>query len=473
MSCSLLGKKKPQNADDLSDLADFAAEGSLGATLADVAPSPSPSPTAPAGFAGVSTEEIGASKVEAAIAQGGAVRSDQDLTEPTPLSDAPKLGVSEGIVPSDSDSSRVAAINPNEWQQDSSQKEFSKKPASISRAPASITAETRPPVSVAREAFQRQGKWMNAYYFVRQEKDWVEVANQIYRDPIRSEDLMRWNRDVKVAPGALVYYMSPIRASQDHEMQPAYQDFGLQAEPYRVKRGDTLSEIAKRRWGSYLSYVEILDANRGLVNPRHLQPGAELMLPPVELQNQEKIEALAQAELEEQRKQRPSGPEGGAFREGEAGDPRLAQAATPGQGAAASAPEATDGASRDPAATSGAVEPNGSTGSVTADSPSQTQTASAASAGSQGAGTSASPSVTSGAPANEGSGAGASSGADSSTAPDAGSNVAGEAEVEPSLKSKVVDALMMLPIRPELLVAAGSLAVVVIIYLRRRSGGSS
>ncbi|NDD92480.1 LysM peptidoglycan-binding domain-containing protein, partial [bacterium] len=157
--------------------------------------------------------------------------------------------------------------------------------------------------AIQNQPFERSGAMMNAYYFVRGEGSWVDLAQKIYRDPARSEDLKAWNPGVQITTGAVVYYVSPTRVGPDAGMKPFYEDFGSAAESYTVKKGDTLSKIAQSKLGSPHSRVEILAANAG-VDLKKLAPGMTIVVPPAQVDNAQILERLAQEQLEIQRKNR-------------------------------------------------------------------------------------------------------------------------------------------------------------------------
>jgi len=50
---------------------------------------------------------------------------------------------------------------------------------------------------------------------------------------------------------------------------------------YTVQSGDTLWSIAKKHYGEGSKYMEIFEANKGLLkDPDHIYPGQELVIPP-------------------------------------------------------------------------------------------------------------------------------------------------------------------------------------------------
>jgi len=158
--------------------------------------------------------------------------------------------------------------------------------------------------SIPPQGFERNGSLLNSYYFVRGEASWVDLAQRIYHDPVRAAELKGWNPTAKIRTGAVVFYRSPTRAAGDPTMMVFHQDFGVAAESYTVQQGDTLAKIARDRLGSPASAVEIRAENKSVKNFAALSPGTTIALPPAQVDNVPVLERIAQAQLEEQRRQR-------------------------------------------------------------------------------------------------------------------------------------------------------------------------
>lgn len=143
---------------------------------------------------------------------------------------------------------------------------------------------------VKREAFQVDGgTWLNAFYFVRavQEGDkskaesWEAVSQAIYGSPEKAAQLKTWNPELtRLSVGAVVYYNSPTRPTDNAAMKVYAEDRGLALEQFEVKKGDTLSEIGKQRYGDYRSWKEIAALNPELKSPNQIAPGTVLRLQP-------------------------------------------------------------------------------------------------------------------------------------------------------------------------------------------------
>jgi hypothetical protein len=158
-------------------------------------------------------------------------------------------------------------------------------------------------VEIPQQAIERNGAILNAYYFVRGEGSWVDLAQRIYRDPVRAEDLKSWNPDTKITTGSVVFYKSPTRSGTDTMMKAFHDDFGVPAESYSFQTGDTLGKIAEAKLGSKEFVAEIKAANPG-VDFAKVAPGTPIAIPPMEVNNAQILEQLAQNQLEGQRQNR-------------------------------------------------------------------------------------------------------------------------------------------------------------------------
>ena len=126
--------------------------------------------------------------------------------------------------------------------------------------------------------------WLNAFYFVRAPgENWQTVSQTIYGRPDRAELLQNWNPDAKLKVGSVVYYNSPFRPTDSQTMKPFAADFGAELEVVVVKKGDTLSKIAKARYGEFQAWREIASMNPDLQNPNQIEVGQRIMLAPASL----------------------------------------------------------------------------------------------------------------------------------------------------------------------------------------------
>ncbi|MBU6376012.1 MAG: LysM peptidoglycan-binding domain-containing protein [Bdellovibrionales bacterium] len=251
------------------------------------------------------------------------------------------------------------------------QRQEEKKAARVARKAAAVpapVAKTQTPAhdamkveAIQKLPFERNGALMNAFYFVRGEGSWVDLAQKIYRDPARSEDLKLWNPEAQITTGTVVYYSSPVRVGQNQgEMKPFYEDFGATAESYTVQKGDTIAKLAQVKLGSPHSRVEIVSANPG-IDFRKLAPGTTILIPPAQVDNAKIFERLAQEQLELQRKKREAEE---AARMAEAAQAaKAAQASSQSQPQAAVASSTEGRTETDPKRTPAAWE-NGTSGKV-------------------------------------------------------------------------------------------------------------
>jgi LysM repeat protein len=158
-------------------------------------------------------------------------------------------------------------------------------------------------VEIPQQAIERNGAILNAYYFVRGEGSWVDLAQRIYRDPVRAEDLKSWNPETKITTGSVVFYKSPTRSGDDTMMKAFHDDFGVPAESYSFQAGDTLGKIAEAKLGSKEFVAEIKAANPG-VDFAQVAAGTMIAVPPLDVNNAQILEQLAQNQLEGQRQNR-------------------------------------------------------------------------------------------------------------------------------------------------------------------------
>ncbi len=152
------------------------------------------------------------------------------------------------------------------------------------------------PVVVRTKPFESGGSILNGFYFTRAEdQSWVDLAQKLYGDPAKAEDLKLWNGASALRPGALIYYSSPFRLQDLEQMKSFSQDYGMGTEGYAIQRGDTLSRIAASRYGGAQSWKEIAAENPELRNPDRIDPGMRIQLPPVRIATLSLLEKAAMA----------------------------------------------------------------------------------------------------------------------------------------------------------------------------------
>ena len=74
---------------------------------------------------------------------------------------------------------------------------------------------------------------------------------------------------------------APPVVAETVPVAPAAPQASSEGTPYTVKRGDSLSTIARDFYGNIRRWREIYDANRArIANPDVIAPGTELVIPP-------------------------------------------------------------------------------------------------------------------------------------------------------------------------------------------------
>ncbi len=137
---------------------------------------------------------------------------------------------------------------------------------------------------VRQKAFQKNGSWVNAFYFVRSDQEsWAGISQKIYGSAARAKELAAWNSNIKLAAGTVVYYNSPNRPGDSANMKSFAQDFGVPLEKYTVRKGDWLSKLALAKYGNVKLWKEIRALNPKLRNPNLIEIGQVIELAPAAL----------------------------------------------------------------------------------------------------------------------------------------------------------------------------------------------
>ena len=146
------------------------------------------------------------------------------------------------------------------------------------------TAHSRTPQIAAAPFQSSDGRWLNAFYFVRSsEETWKSVSQKIYGRPDRAEFLKSWNSDRGLAPGEVVYYNSPSRPEDSRDMKVFAQDFGMELESHTVQLDDWMSKIGHARFGDVRTWREIAALNPDISNPDLIEIGQVLRVQPVHI----------------------------------------------------------------------------------------------------------------------------------------------------------------------------------------------
>jgi LysM repeat protein len=134
---------------------------------------------------------------------------------------------------------------------------------------------------IASKPFQKNGLWMNSYMFVRGEQNWKQISRLLYGREDRANFLAQWNAGRELRPGTIIYYNSPLRPDDSTSMKVLEDDFGLSLEGLIVKKGDSLSLIAARVYGSPEAWREIASLNQDLIpSPDVIEVGQNLRISP-------------------------------------------------------------------------------------------------------------------------------------------------------------------------------------------------
>jgi len=144
---------------------------------------------------------------------------------------------------------------------------------------------------VPSNAFMKKGARLNRFYFVRKGDSAKKVSRLIYGNASQSKSLVSWNGS-SWNPGKMLFYSSP-QNPEDEKMQSFYQESQVTPEEYKVKKGDWLSLIAKRKLGDVRSWKELSVVN-GIESPNALEAGQVLAIYPKNL-NSKKAPAVAEA----------------------------------------------------------------------------------------------------------------------------------------------------------------------------------
>lgn len=145
--------------------------------------------------------------------------------------------------------------------------------------------------AIPKESVWKKGHTLNRYYFVRPGDTAESVAQLIYGDTTRAQDLTAWNKGAW-AVGALVLFESASNAS-DTEMKSFFEERDIASEAYTVKAGEKLTQIAESTYGDSKSWVEIAAFNQ--LTSTKVAEGTVINLFPSKIAVAEKKEETAEA----------------------------------------------------------------------------------------------------------------------------------------------------------------------------------
>jgi len=137
------------------------------------------------------------------------------------------------------------------------------------------------PPKIPTRAVTVAGTSLNRFYFLRTGDTPQTVAKLLYGDQSRENDLWTWNSKKKWKPGQFVLYASPAQP-EDQVVRSFYDVRQMQYENYQILRGDSLSKIARARFGDLGSWKEIAVQNN-IDKPDVIHPGQTLKLSAVDL----------------------------------------------------------------------------------------------------------------------------------------------------------------------------------------------
>lgn len=133
---------------------------------------------------------------------------------------------------------------------------------------------------VPQSSFLKKGARLNRFYFVRKGDSSKKLSQLFFGDASHDKKLRLWN-GARWLPGSMVFYASP-QDPHDTRMVSYYQENQVAPEEYKVRRGDSLSSIARKKLGHVRSWKEIAVVN-GIESPNALEAGQLLALYPRDL----------------------------------------------------------------------------------------------------------------------------------------------------------------------------------------------
>ena len=123
----------------------------------------------------------------------------------------------------------------------------------------------------------RNGKLLNRYYFIRSHDTRESVAQKIFGDAKRQDELFVLDSAAWEA-GHVILYPSAQQPA-DQIMRSYFEDFGIKASKYSVKTGDTVSSIAEDNYDDPMSWKEIALLNN-MKNANRIEKGDTLYVYP-------------------------------------------------------------------------------------------------------------------------------------------------------------------------------------------------
>lgn len=171
----------------------------------------------------------------------------------------------------------------------------------VAAAPAAETAKPAAAKSSARKSSKgssalpkdsvwKKGHTMNRFYFLRSGDTAEKMAEMIYGDKAKAEELSTWNPGTW-STGKVIVYESAVTPN-DTEMKSFYEERELPSEAYTVKKGEKLAAIAQAIYGDKASVAEIAAFN-GLGKNAKVAEGTVINVFPASIPALEKEETVA------------------------------------------------------------------------------------------------------------------------------------------------------------------------------------
>ncbi len=140
--------------------------------------------------------------------------------------------------------------------------------------------------------FQKNNFWMNGVYFVRGGETWDSLSQLFYGRSDRAELLKSWNPNLNLAAGEALFYNSPSRPDDATHLKLFGEDFELRSHKIVVKKGDTLSGLAREHFGNLKAWQELVAMNSQIQSPDLIEIGWELNILPSKLDTQSFLDKL-------------------------------------------------------------------------------------------------------------------------------------------------------------------------------------
>lgn len=126
--------------------------------------------------------------------------------------------------------------------------------------------------------YKRAGANINRLYIVRQGDNMDSIAEKIYGNSSKAEDLYSYNshfRGKTVNVGDKIYYSSP-NSPNDSSMKTYYEDNNIAPQYYSSQDGDNIRKVAKKLLGHDRSWMEIYATNPNLDSKNTITGGLQL-----------------------------------------------------------------------------------------------------------------------------------------------------------------------------------------------------